>query len=138
MLNLHREFSHANACGMVDRRSDGSGDSGQADLADPARANFVDLLVGKVQEVHLDRWRVSVDCHNIVGQVAVDRRAGLGIVTGMFEQCHADSHDDRAFDLVPAGQRIDDSSRVYTGYDTIDAQAANLRPPPYLDEMTSE
>ena len=34
VLDLHRQFAHANARGVINRRRDGSGYSGQADLAD--------------------------------------------------------------------------------------------------------
>jgi hypothetical protein len=33
------QFLHANACGVVDRRRDGGGYAGQADLVDAARAS---------------------------------------------------------------------------------------------------
>ena len=43
----------------------------------PRAPECVDLLVGEVEEMHLDRRHVGVHRHHVVGQVAVDRRAGL-------------------------------------------------------------
>jgi hypothetical protein len=36
---------------VVDSRRDSGGYTGQADLADPARAKFVNLFVGEVEEM---------------------------------------------------------------------------------------
>jgi len=70
-LNLDRQFAHADACGVVDRRSDGRCHARQTDLADAARAELVDLLVRKAEEMHVDRRHVGVDRHHVVGQIAV-------------------------------------------------------------------
>ena len=123
---------------VVDRRRDRGGDAGQADLADPACAKFVDLLVGEVEEMHLDRRHVGVDRHHVVGQIAVDRRAVLRIVRRVLEQRHADSHHDRALDLVAAGQRVEDAARVDDRHHPADAQPSDLRLPGDLDEVTAE
>jgi hypothetical protein len=45
VLDLDRQFAHANARRVIGGRGDGGGDAGQADLADPAGAKFVDLFV---------------------------------------------------------------------------------------------
>jgi hypothetical protein len=80
ILDLYGQFPHANAGCVVDRRRDRSGDTGQADLADAACANFVNLLVGIIQKVYLDGWRVGVNRHDVVSQTAIDRCAVLWIV----------------------------------------------------------
>jgi hypothetical protein len=41
ILDLHRQFPHANACRVVYRSRDGGGHARQANLADPARPKFV-------------------------------------------------------------------------------------------------
>jgi len=38
ILDTNRQFTHADAGGVVDCVGDGRGDAGEADLADPARA----------------------------------------------------------------------------------------------------
>ena len=116
----------------------GGRESGQADLADPARAELVDLLVRVIEEVHVDRRHVGVDRHDVVGQVAVDRRAVLRVVGRVLEQRHADAHHDRALDLVAAGQRIEDSAGVDDRDDAADAQPGDLRLPGDLDEVAAE
>src|SRR5438132_8099513 len=98
-----RQFPHANTRGVVHRSGNGGGHAGQADLADAARAKFINLFVGEVEEMHVDRGHVGVHGHYIVGEVTVDRRAALRIVRRVLEQRHADSHHHRALDLVPAG-----------------------------------
>jgi hypothetical protein len=55
VLDLDRQFAHAHAGGVAGRRGDGGGDAGEADLADPAGAEFVDLLVRIIEEMHVDR-----------------------------------------------------------------------------------
>src|SRR6266850_3819967 len=69
ILDLHRQFSHANSGRVVHRRRDGGSDTGLADLADAAGAHFVNLFVGEVEEMHLDRRRVGVDRYHVVGQI---------------------------------------------------------------------
>ena len=64
--------------------------------------------------MHFDQRRVGVHRHDVVGQVAVDRRAVLRVVDRVLEQRHADSHHHRAFDLVAAGQWIDDAPASMT------------------------
>ena len=111
VLDLDRQFAHAHAGGVIGRGGDGGGDAGQADLADPAGAEFVDLLVGVIEEMHVDRRDVSVHRHHVVGEVAVDGRAVPRVVMRVLQQRHADSHHDRAFDLVPAGEWIEECGR---------------------------
>ena len=55
MLDFYRQFSHANAGGVMDRRRDGSSHAGQADLADAACPNFVNLCVGVLEEVPMSK-----------------------------------------------------------------------------------
>jgi len=45
---------------VVDRRRDSGGDAGQANLADPSCAKFVNFFVGEVEEMDVDRWCVGV------------------------------------------------------------------------------
>src|SRR5207253_5856974 len=65
---------------------------GQADLADPTRTKFVNLFVWIIEEVHVDRRRVGVHCHDVVSQITVDRRAALLIVGCVLKKRHTDSH----------------------------------------------
>ena len=88
--------------------------------------------------MHLDRRRIGVDRHHIVGEIAVDRRAVLRIVGRVLEQRHADSHHHRTLDLVAAGQRIENAPRIDDGDHSADAQASDLRLPGDLDEVTAE
>src|ERR1700694_429106 len=91
ILDLHRQFPHANTCCVVDCSRDSGGDAGQANLAYPACAKFVKLFVGEVEEMDVDRRRVGVYRHHVVGQITVDRRAVLRIVSRVLSQRHADS-----------------------------------------------
>ena len=54
ILNLDRQFTHSNAGCVMHCCCHGGGEAGQADLADPAGAELVELFVGKVEEMHLD------------------------------------------------------------------------------------
>ena len=47
MLDLDGQLAHAHAGRVVDRRSRGSGEASQADLADPTCTQFINLRVGK-------------------------------------------------------------------------------------------
>src|SRR6267142_3874681 len=104
---------------------DGGGNAGQANLADAARAELVDFLVGEVDEMHVDGRVVGVDRHDVVGQIAVDRCAVLRVVMRMLEERHADSHYHGAFDLVAAGQGVENSTRIDGRHNATDAQASN-------------
>ena len=112
--------------------------SADAELADPACAKFVHLFVGEVDETDVDGRHVGVYHHHVVGQITVDRRAVLRIVSGVLQQCHADSHHDRAHDLVPAGQWVDNAARINNWHNAADAQPRDFRLPGNLDEVTSE
>src|SRR5207302_527942 len=138
ILDLHRQFAHTHAGRMVDARSDGGGYPSESDLADPARAKCIDLFVGEVEEMHVKLRHVCVNSHDVVGEVAVNRRAVLRIVSGVLEQCHTDSHHDRAFDLIAPGKRIDDAPRINHGHNAANTQPSDLRLPCYFDEMTAE
>src|SRR5262245_24473679 len=118
------------------RGGDSSGYSRQADLADSAGAELVDFLVRVVEEMYIDRWRVGVYRHDVVGEIAVDRCAGLRVVRGVLEQGHANAHHHRAFDLVATRERIEDAAGVDDGHDPADAQAGDLRLPCDLDKVT--
>src|SRR6185295_17644605 len=74
----------------------------------------------------------------VVSQVAVDRRAVLRIVVRLLEQRHADAHYDRAFDLILAGQRVDDASRVDDGDDAAHAQPRDRGLPGDFGEVAAE
>ena len=138
VFDLHWQFTNTNARCVVDRRGDRSGNAGQADLADPARTKFVDLFVGVIEEMHLDRRRVGIHCHDVVRQITVDRRTILRIVSGVLQQRHADSHHDPAHDLVPASKWINNSARIHDGHNAADAQPCDLRLPCHLNEMTAK
>jgi transcriptional regulator with GAF, ATPase, and Fis domain len=51
--------------------------------ADPACAKFVNLFVGVIEEMHLNRRHVGVDRHDVVGQIAVDWRTALRVAAAM-------------------------------------------------------
>ena len=88
--------------------------------------------------MHVDRRHVGVDRHHVVGQIAVDRRAILRVVRRVLEKGHADSHHDRALDLVAGRQRVENAAGVDDRYDTTDAQTGDLGLPRDLDEVTAE
>ena len=123
---------------MIDARGDRGSDTGESDLADAARPKFVDFFIGKINEMHLELWHIGVHRHNVVGQIAVDRRAVLRVVRGVLQQRHANSHHDRALDLVAASQRIDDATGIDHSHDSADAQSRDLWLPCDFDEMTTE
>src|SRR5437764_1122472 len=122
----------------MDGGRDRGGNASQADLTDSTCSKWVELLVREIQKMHFDPRRVRVHRDDVIGQIAVDGRAGLRIVMGVLEQGHADAHDDRALDLVAASQWIEDASGINNGDDSADAQAGDLRLPGYFHEVTSE
>src|SRR6185436_16845091 len=101
------QLTHANAGGVTDRISDRGGNARQADFTDPTRSQRVELLIGEIQEMHLDAWRVRVHSHDVVREVAIDRRARLRVVIRVFEQRHADAHHHRALNLVATRQWVE-------------------------------
>ena len=88
--------------------------------------------------MHLELGHVGIHRHDVVGQIAVDRRAVLRVVSGVFQKRHPDSHHDRAFDLVASGEWIDNAPGIDHGDNAIDAQPRDLRLPCDFDEVTSE
>ena len=69
---------------MVHCFGDCGSDTSQPDFSYPARAKLINLPIGVVEEVHVDRWRVGVHRHHVIGEVAIDGRAVLRIVSGGF------------------------------------------------------
>ena len=55
--------------------------------------------------------------------------AVLRIIRGVFEQSHADTHHDRALDLVAACQWVENPSRIDDAHHPADSQAGDLRLP---------
>ena len=76
MLDLDGQLSHANAGGVMHCRRHGSGEAGQADLTDAACAKLVDLRVGKVEEMHLDRRDVAGTAGMTDGLFVLAQNAG--------------------------------------------------------------
>src|SRR5262245_47923432 len=91
-------------------------DTGQADFANTAGTYFVDFLIGIIQEVHLNGWSISIHRHNVVGEAGIDWRAVLRVVRGLLKERHSNSHDDRTFNLITAGQWVNNASAVNDGY----------------------
>src|SRR5258708_8133054 len=69
------EVAHTDAGGVVNGGCDGCGDTGHADLSDAAGAEFVDDLVGIVEEGNVDLGRVCVGGAQVIGEVIVYARA---------------------------------------------------------------
>ena len=88
--------------------------------------------------MHIELRHVGVHRHDVVGQIAVNRRAVLRVVSGVFQKRHADSHHDRAFDLVASGERIDNAAGIDHRDDAAHAQPRDLRLPCDFDKVTSE
>lgn len=72
ILDLYRQLADANAGRVMHCRGDRSRYACQTNLPDPARANFVELLVRIIEEVHFDRRCVGIDGHDVVSQIAVE------------------------------------------------------------------
>src|SRR5437588_9709740 len=86
----------------------------------------------------VDGRGVSVHRDYVVGEIAVDGRAVLRIVSGVLQQRHANAHHHRAHYLVATGERVDDAASVDDGDDPADAQASDLRLPGDFDEVSAE
>src|SRR6185503_1056294 len=109
----------------------------EPDLADPARTELIDLFIGIVEEVDVNRRRVCINRHYVIGEIAVDGCSVLWIVSGFFKQGHANSHHDRTLNLIPTSERIQDTTSVHHGYNTAHAQARYLRLPRHFDKMAA-
>ena len=91
-----------------------------------------------VEEGDVDRGDVGVGGDDVVGEVVVDGRAEAWVVLGLFEERHADAHDDGAFDLVARGLGVEDAAGVDDGDDTRDAEPRDLGLPGDLGELNAE
>src|SRR5262245_32570407 len=123
---------------MVNGGSDRCGNASKPDFTNPARTQWVDLLVGKVQKVHFNDRRISIYWDHIVGQVAVERRAGCGIVVSVLEEGHSNTHHHCSLDLVATRERIEDTTGVNHGNYPADSQSSNLWLPSDFNEVTAE
>lgn len=72
-----RQFAQAFAGGIKDRVGDGGGHADDADFADAATTQTVDVRVGHLDKLDLNARHVAVDRDVIVGQIA-------GIRPGLF------------------------------------------------------
>src|ERR1043165_1398539 len=138
VLDLHWQLANTNTGRVVHRIGDCRSNTGKPDLADAACAELVDLLVGIIEEVHVDWRRVGVYGHDVVSQVAVDRRAVLWIERSVFKKRHADAHHYRALNLVSAGQRIHDVARIHHRHHAAHTQSSDLWLPRDLGEVTAK
>src|SRR6185295_19070029 len=136
--DLHRQFADTNAGRVVHCVRNRRRNPGEPDLADPTSAEFVDLFIGIVEEVYVNRRRIRVYSHYVVCQIAVDGRATLRVVSSMLKECHANSHHDSALDLIPASERIQEATGVHHRYNAAHAQTSDLWLPRDLDKVTTE
>src|SRR5256885_13341088 len=92
-------------------RGDRGGDASQTNFSDTASAQWVNFFVGIIEKMHFELGNVGVHRHDIVGDVTVDWRAVLWVISCVLEQRHPDSHHHSAFDLVAPGQRVNNAPR---------------------------
>src|SRR6266436_3243406 len=123
---------------MVNRGRDRGRYTSEPDLADPARTELIDLFVRIVEEVHVDRRRVRIYGHYVVGQVAVDGRATLRVVSCVLKESHTNSHHDCALNLITSGERIQDPTSIHHRYNPAHAQTSDLWLPGDLGKVTAE
>src|SRR5438445_2401971 len=119
----------------MDSVGDSRGDTGKADLADTAGAEWVQVVVRIVEEGDVNVGCVGIDGYNVVGEVAVDGSACTLIVLGGLEHAHADAHYDGALNLVARGAWIQHAARIDDGDDTAHPQARDLGLPADFGEL---
>src|SRR5438067_6605900 len=81
-------------------RGDRGGDASQTNFSDTASAQWVNFFVGIIEKMHFELGNVGVHRHDIVGDVTVDWRAVLWVISCVLEQRHPDSHHHSAFDWL--------------------------------------
>src|SRR6478609_8698516 len=138
ILNLHRQFPHANTGGMVDSIRDRGGNSGQTNLTYSARADLVEFFVRVVEEMHVDCRSIRIHSNYVVCHTAINRGAVLRIVFRTLKQRHANAHHDRSLYLVAACQRVDDLPGIDDSHYAAHAQSRDLRLPGNLGEVAAE
>src|SRR6202008_4753872 len=98
-------------------------------------AERVDHFVRIVEESDVDLRSVGVGGDDIVGEVVVNGCAETRVIHGLFKESHADSHDDRALNLVARRLGIEDVAgidhRDYAG----DAETSDLWLPGHLGKL---
>jgi len=123
---------------VVDRVGDGGGYSGQTDLSEAAGAVGAHEGVGDVEEVDIDVGSVGDGGDDVVGEVGVDGSAVAGVVDGLLEEGHADSHDGGTGALVGGGAAVDDAASVDDGDDAADAEVGDAWVPLDFGELDAE
>jgi hypothetical protein len=116
----------ADGGGVVDGVRDGGGGAGDADLADAAGAERVELGVGDVEAGDVEGADVAVDGDVVVGEVFVDGAAGDGVDERGFVEREADAPDDSALELVDAGLLVHQRADVVGCDDAADVDHAGV------------
>ena len=101
----------------------------------PRAPSSLNFGVGIVEESDVERRRIGIRRDDVVGEIAVDRRAVARVVVRVLEERHADAHHDRAFDLVARRVRVEDPAGVDDRHDATHAQPRDLGLPRNLDEL---
>src|SRR6185312_13500814 len=101
-------------------------DAGDADLADAACSEWIELCVGNVEDGDVDVADVGVDGDVVVGEVAVGGAAGDGVDDGGFSEGEADAPDDAAVQLIDAGLVVHERADVVSADDAADLDHAGV------------
>src|SRR6185437_4374279 len=116
----------ADAGGVVDGVGDGGWHAGDADLADAAGAEWIELRVRDIEDGDVKSADVGVDGDVIVGEVAVGGAAGDRVDKGLFGEGEADAPDDAALELIDSGLAVHERADVVGGDDAADLDHARV------------
>src|SRR5207237_898980 len=99
-VELDRQAADTPAGRVEDRVGDRGGDAGDADLADAARPDRVEVAIILVAEADVDLADVGVHRHVVLGEVGVDEASVALVEQRLFHQRHAHAPDDAAHELA--------------------------------------
>src|SRR5438445_6583437 len=85
-LDLDRQLTDPYAGGVIDGARDGRRHPRQSDLTDPPSAKRIQLRVGDLDEMDLQRGHVRVCRDDVVGEIGIDRRAASRVVRSLLEE----------------------------------------------------
>lgn len=138
IFDAYRKLTDSDSCCVVDGGRDRRRDACQSDLADAPGSVLIQQRIRDVQEVNVYPGGIGDGGDDIVGKVAVDGMAVAGVIDGLFEQPHTDSHNDGACHLVRCCAFIDDTSAVDYADNPAHTQPCDAGVPFYLDKLCAK
>ena len=112
---------------MIDCVGDGGRGPGNPDFTHSASTDRIELQIGTVEKLHVNRGNVRVGRHQILRNVPIGDPTGSNVVLSSLQQRHTDAKHNASHDLIAGGLFAHHRSDVHDAGKTIHPHLAGKR-----------